>query len=277
MATQFEAITRLPFRPLSYENVDMAFNRELIADYTNGNLYLKDDTGNIIDLSKKISQTIVESGDIAMYLNVTYTGFDGEETTVTINAAVIDLVNKIKEQQTVIDAITGQETDPGQITIQIKPTQIVTDENHQFVTNTQLNELAQKVSIREEVCLLPATGWIGSEAPYYQTVACQGALETMPRPTIDINHTSSETYENAMTAEDNWCYIYRAVTGANTITVYASEKPEVDISFIVQMKLPGLSGNQASNIETTSIDEPSNVVAEETSTTENTTDETSGG
>lgn len=245
MATQFKATTRLPFRPLSYENVELAYNRELIADYTTGNLYLKDDQGQIIDLSQKISQVIIESGQIAEYLNVTYTGFDGEETTVQINAAIIDLVNKIKEQQQVIDAITGQDEPGGGTTvnIQIKPGQIVVDENHQFVTNQQLNELAQKVSIKDVQCLLPATGWIGSAAPYYQTVACQGALETMPRPTIDINHTSSESYENAMTAEDNWCYIYRAVTGANTITVYASEKPEVDLSFIVQLKLPGLSGN----------------------------------
>ena len=243
MATQFKATTRLPFRPLSYENVDLAYNRELIADYTNGNLYLKDDQGQIVDLSEKISQTIIESGQISEYLNVTYIGFDGEQTTVQINAAIIDLVNKIKEQQQVIDAITGQDEPGGGTTvnIQIKPGQIVVDENHQFVTNQQLNELAQKVSISDVQCLLPATGWIGSAAPYYQTVACQGALETMPRPTIDINHTSGETYENAMTAEDNWCYIYRAVTGANTITVYASEKPEVDLSFVVQLKLPGLS------------------------------------
>ena len=243
MATQFKATTRLPFRPLSYENVELAYNRELIADYTTGNLYLKDDQGQIIDLSQKISQVIIESGQIAEYLNVTYIGFDGEETTVQINAAIIDLVNKIKEQQQVIDAITGQDEPGGGTTvnIQIKPGQIVVDENHQFVTNQQLNELAQKVSIKDVQCLLPATGWIGSAAPYYQTVACQGALETMPRPTIDINHTSGETYENAMTAEDNWCYIYRAVTGANTITVYASEKPEVDLSFVVQLKLPGLS------------------------------------
>ena len=247
MATQFKATSRLPFRPLSYENVDLAYNRELIADYTTGNLYLKDDQGQIIDLSQKISQVIIESGQISEYLNVTYEGFDGEETTVQINVAIVDLVNKIKEQQQVIDAITGQESGGGgtSVTIQIQPGQIVTDENHQFVTNVQLNEMAQKVSIKDVECLLPATGWIGSAAPYYQTVACQGALETMPRPTIDINHTSSESYENAMTAEDNWCYIYRAVTGANTITVYASEKPEVDINFIVQLKLPGLSGNQS--------------------------------
>lgn len=241
MATQFEAKTRLPFRPLSYENVDLAYERELIADYTTGNLYLKDDNGDIIDLSEKISQTIIESGDIAQYLNVTYTGFDGQEKTVTINAAVIDIVNKVKEQQEVIEAITGDESGSSTVTIQIKPGQIVVDENHRFVTDTQLNEIAQKVSITEVICTVPKIGWIGSSAPYTQTVACQGALENMPRPTIDINHTSSESYDDAMTADDNWCYIYRATTGANTITLYASEKPEVDLSVFVQMKLPGLS------------------------------------
>ena len=240
MATQFEAKTRLPFRPLSYENVDLAYNRELIADYTTGNLYLKDDNGDIIDLSEKISQTIIQSGQIAQYLNVTYTGFDGQEKTVTLNASVIDIVNKVKEQQEVINEITGGSSS-GSVTIQIKPGQIVVDENHRFVTDTQLNEIAQKVPIKEVICTVPKIGWVGSEAPYTQTVACQGALAEMPRPTIDINHTSSETYENAMTADDNWCYIYRATTGANTLTLYASEKPEVDLSVFVQMKLPGLS------------------------------------
>ena len=274
MATQFEATTRLPFRPLSYENVEMAYNRELIADYTTGNLYLKDDNGEIIDLTEKISQLIIESGDISQYLNVTYTGFDGEETTVTINAAVIDVVNKIKEQQEVIDAITGQEGGGGgtSVTIQIKPTQIVTDENHRFLTDTQINEITNKVSITDVVCLLPATGWIGSEAPYYQTVACQGALETMPRPTIDINHTASESYETAMDAEDAWCYIYRATTGANTITVYASEKPEVDISMVVQLKLPGLTPAPSE----TSVMSETNAVVEETAA-EDTTSEMTGG
>lgn len=119
MATQFKATTRLPFRPLSYENVELAYNRELIADYTTGNLYLKDDQGQIIDLSQKISQVIIESGQIAEYLNVTYIGFDGEETTVQINAAIIDLVNKIKEQQQVIDAITGQDEPGGGTTVNI--------------------------------------------------------------------------------------------------------------------------------------------------------------
>ena len=66
MATQFEATTRLPFRPLSYENVEMAYNRELIADYTTGNLYLKDDNGEIIDLTEKISQIIIESSNLSV-------------------------------------------------------------------------------------------------------------------------------------------------------------------------------------------------------------------
>lgn len=255
MATRFEAKTRLPFRPLSYENVDMAVEKELIADYKTGNLYIKTETGDIIDLTESISKAVAGSGEIGKYLNVTYVGFDGQETTVTINAAVIDIVEKIKEQQKVIDVITGNEGGET-VVIQIKPGQIITDSTHRFVTDTQLNEIAQKVATKEVICLLPHTGWIGSKAPYYQTVACTGALTTMPRPVVDINHTTEETFENAMKAEDNWCYIYKATTGDNTITVYASEKPEVDLSMVVQMFLPGLSAGpiETFKMSTNSVD-----------------------
>ena len=239
-AVEFKAQSRIPTRPLSYENIDQAYNRELIVDYKTGDIYVKDDAGEIHNISASIANTILSSGEITKYLNVTYTGFDGTEKTVTIDAAIIDLVNQIKEQQKVVDAITGKDPEGG-TTIIIQPGQVVQDETHQFVTNTQLTEISNKVSIDDVVITLLASSWIGSAAPYTQSVSCAGATADMARPTVDINHTDSETYEDAMKADDAWCYIYRAKTGDNMITFYASEKPEVDISCVVQLKKTGLS------------------------------------
>lgn len=243
MATrEFEATTRVPTRPLSYENKEMAFNKELMVDYKTGNVYVKGEDGVIYDISENISNIIIQNPSFSDALKVTYTNFEEEEVTVTINEAIIDLVTQIKKNKSVIDTITGQspEPDPG-ITIQIKPGDIVTDEDHQFITQTQLDEIEQKVTLKYVTCTLTVEGWTGAEAPYTQTVTCTGATADMNRPTVDINHSDGESYENAMKAEDAWCNIYRAVTGQDNITVYASEKPEVEISMVVELKLTGLS------------------------------------
>ena len=147
------------------------------------------------------------------------------------------------QNKKVIDAITGQSGSSGSVHIEIKPGDIIVDEDHMFITSTQLEEISQKVSIKNVVCTLTTSGWTGSAAPYKQTVTCTGATANMARPIIDINHTDSETYENAMKAEDAWCNIYRATTGKDTITVYASSKPEVNISMVVELKITGLSAS----------------------------------
>lgn len=264
----FEATTRIPTRPLSYANKDMAYNKELMVDYTNGNIYVKDENGTIHDITQAVVNIIKEDPDIDLggNIEITIPNPDGEgDVNVTITAAISDLVNKIKEQQqkidsmettieglgdlatdvdkiqSAIDAITGGEGSGTGTVIQIKPGDIITDETHQFVTNTQLTEIKSKISLKYVTVTLSSAGWTGSAAPYTQTVTCTGATADMARPTIDIDH-SSENYDTAMDSEDAWCSIYRAVTGADQITFYASEKPTVNLSVVVEMKLTGLTG-----------------------------------
>ena len=243
MATrEFEATTRIPTRPLSYENKDLAVNKELMIDYKTGNLYVKGEDGTIYDVTNTVFQTIINNPDFTDSLEVTYTDpTTGKQVTTTIEAAVINLAAQIQANKKVIDAITGQSGSGGSVHIEIKPGDIIVDEDHMFITSTQLEEIAQKVSIKNVICTLTTSGWTGSEAPYKQTVTCTGATVDMARPIIDINHTDGETYENAMKAEDAWCNIYRATTGEDTITVYASSKPEVNISMVVELKVTGLS------------------------------------
>ena len=283
MATrEFEATTRIPTRPLSYANKDMAYNKELMIDYTNGNIYVKDETGVIHDISQTITQIITTNPDIDLGDKIEVTIPDesgtGEGTTVTINTAILQLVEQIRQQQQtinsqntaieemqkVIDAITGEESGGDAPTIIIKPGDIVTDENHQFITQQQITEITNKISLQYVTVTLTAAGWTGSAAPYTQTVACAGATADMARPTIDIDH-ANESYETAMDTEDAWCNIYRASTGAGNITFYASEKPTVNISVVVEMKMTGLSASPA-NASTLSVESADIEETEATST-----------
>lgn len=245
MAAEFQAMSRIPFRPLSYENVDLAFDKELIADYEKGNLYLKDAHGNIIDLTKSIAQLLTQDQTFVENLTVNVIGPDGKEIEVRIDEHLAEITKQITDMQKVVDAITGKDGADGadgEIKVIIKPGQIIQDTNHQFINSTQFTELTNKVSIDDVIITIPASGWSGA-GPYTQTVACVGAKTNMPRPTLDINHTDSETFDNAKKADEEWTKIYRAKTGENTLTIYATEKPSVDLSAVVQLKITGLTAN----------------------------------
>ena len=73
---------------------------------------------------------------------------------------------------------------------------------------------------------LTASGWNGSSAPYSQTLGVTGLLAS-DRPILDL--TLSGSYQSDMAREEDWAKIYRAVPTANTLTVYAREKPTVDL------------------------------------------------
>ena len=65
------------------------------------------------------------------------------------------------------------------------------------------------------------TTWSGSAAPYTQTITVVG-ITANDKPIIDI--IPSSTYSTAEEQLEAWASIYRIVTGADTITVYASEE-----------------------------------------------------
>lgn len=77
-----------------------------------------------------------------------------------------------------------------------------------------------------------ATGWSGSSAPYTRAVTVSGIRST-DRPIIDFRATG--TYSTDKKGEEAFLNIYRAVTGSNTITFYAHEKPTVAINIQVKV------------------------------------------
>jgi hypothetical protein len=76
------------------------------------------------------------------------------------------------------------------------------------------------------------TTWSGSSAPFTKAQAVSGILAT-DTPIIDV--VMSGTFATDEARQEAWGYIYRAVTSANTITFYATEKPTVSLP--IQIKV----------------------------------------
>lgn len=76
------------------------------------------------------------------------------------------------------------------------------------------------------------TTWTGSSAPYSKTQAVAGILAT-DTPVIDI--VMSGTYATDEARASAWGNIYRITTAADSITLYAKEKPTVSLP--IQLKV----------------------------------------
>lgn len=77
---------------------------------------------------------------------------------------------------------------------------------------------------------IPAAGWTGS-GPYTNSVTVTGILAS-DRPDIDL--VASGDFATAKSEIEAWGLVYRAVTAANSINFYATEKPTVALN--VQIK-----------------------------------------
>jgi len=87
-------------------------------------------------------------------------------------------------------------------------------------------------AVSREFSATVATGWSGSAAPYSKATTISGLLAT-DKPIIDL--VPSSTYATAQQQCDAWAQVYRAVTAANTLTLYAHEKPTVALP--IQLKV----------------------------------------
>lgn len=79
---------------------------------------------------------------------------------------------------------------------------------------------------------LTAASWMGTTSPYSQSVTVSGIAST-DTPIIDV--VMSGTYSTDEARIEAWGYIYRAVTGADSITFYATDKPTVDLPIQIRV------------------------------------------
>ena len=121
----YQATTRFPFRPLSYEYAAQAVPKELVADYRTGELYICDTTGTLIGISEKVKDLVrtdiqhntgdyIDSEEVASLVNqeitITIKNSEGVEETYTLDAGIAELTNQIAQLMLYING--GTYTDP---------------------------------------------------------------------------------------------------------------------------------------------------------------------
>lgn len=238
----FTAKSRVPTRPLSYANKAMAYRKELLVDYTNGMIYIIDENNNEHNVSEQVYTQLIEKGDITNKIEVVIPDGSGGTTNVTIEEGFTQVVNSIDSIQNnitkineIIDQLKGESG-----TLEIKASDIVTDAAHQFLTQTQVDNIQKKVTINEVVVTINPSEIIGTEAPYSCVKTVAGLNPTYPAPTIDIKYTD-DVYENNNKEEDAYYCIHRCkILNANEATFEFKQKPETAFHVLFQIKTPGI-------------------------------------
>lgn len=99
-------------------------------------------------------------------------------------------------------------------------------------TDDVIVDIAQSGGSSYSEVTIPASAWAAKTAPYKQDVAVTGLLAT-DTPIVDI--VPDATFATAEAQLEAYGVIYRMVAGDGTLTVYATEPTETDIS--IQLKV----------------------------------------
>lgn len=233
---KFTASARIPTRPLSYESVALAENKELIADYENHELYIKDADGNVVNVTASVTTVIEEvreemEKDPTIITDVKIELPDGSH--VTLQKSIYDLYNKFTALEKKIDDL-GVEVDEVSGKVTMDAGSIKTDEEHQFVTATEKETWNKKTdTIQLNVGIkAKAANWTGDEAPYKQTINVTDIKET-DYPVVDV--VLSSDYKTAMDELSNYAYIYKILTFDGYIEVYSIKPTEVALTIVMKI------------------------------------------
>lgn len=91
----------------------------------------------------------------------------------------------------------------------------------------------EKVNILETSATLLATGW-SAEEPYEQTIAVDGLLNS-DNPFVDVDMSGTFTADDMKALTAAWAGVLKATAGANTVTVYMSTAPDVDVPIKIKV------------------------------------------
>ena len=111
-----------------------------------------------------------------------------------------------------------------------------TPDGAQAKVNTHANTkatLAQLGHVNHSVLTTTLnTTWTGAEAPFAKVQTVNGLLAT-DTPIVDV--VMSGDFETDEARIEAWGYVYRITTADNAITLYATEKPAVELP--IQLKV----------------------------------------
>lgn len=95
------------------------------------------------------------------------------------------------------------------------------------------NITTEQITASDTTCTLTVAGWIGSTAPYTQTVNVTG-IKAKDKPILDISVSS--VVATGILEVKNFAYISKAETGNGTITFSCYEhKPTVDMTINIKV------------------------------------------
>lgn len=242
---------RIPSRPLSYDMVDLAFERELILDYDKGILYMKDEQGNVrcitnAIVTQVINEIIMNPDDFNFAHNIVIIN-NGEKYPLDdfINTLknLLDILKELLGYKEIpeINPDTGKEEDKSilqvieDILARLKALEDKNDKLREELQG-QIDELrATKTSTYETSVIVPITGWttITENKDYSITINVENILSTDRAKVYPLYSSDYNTMLNEMGSYGN---IYRVLSNNNSITIYARGIPK--IQFTIGLEIP---------------------------------------
>lgn len=232
----FTATARIPTRPLSYDNKDLAEAKEILVDYNSHEIYVCGVDGQIVNVTASVTKVVQEvmtqiEQDSAIIGESTIDLPDG--TSVVLNEALLKALTEIEELQESLGLVKD---DLGNIVLKIPASDVVTDSSKQFVTAAEKESWNNKTDTIQLTASIPAgeDKWTSTsgEAPYTQKVNVAGIEET-DYPVVDVK--LSDIYADAMEELNNYAYIYKILTYDGYIMVYAVKPTEKALNIIMKV------------------------------------------
>lgn len=157
---------------------------------------------------------------------------DGKDVTVTFSAAASRTAIATGEKLSVLfGKILKWLSDLGTAAFRAATSSITSGSTDLIESGAVYTGLEGKAEAATYTGTLAAASWSGASAPYSQALTVNGLLAS-DTPTVDV--VMSGTYSTDDARNSAWAAIYRAVTSADTLTVYASELPTVDLPIQIQ-------------------------------------------
>lgn len=243
-----KATARIPCRPLSIVNKNLAEAKELLVDYEKGTISVCKADGTIVDVSESIKEVVIEQVTSDPNFSDSIT-IEVDGNTYTIETIINNQANYITELQEalgyyvddsgkvqfdLLNKIATIDPDTGKVTFTITSNDIITSDDKQFISKAEKEDYAKATypEIIRATIKGGESNWTGTEAPYTQQVTVADILEA-DVPVVDIS--LSDIYETAQKQLDSYAYIYRILTYDGSIVVYASKPTEDDVT--IQMKV----------------------------------------
>lgn len=244
----FTATARIPCRPLSYDNKEIANPKEFIIDYTAHKLYLSDVNGNIVDISIDIDsikdqlEELIKKNNANILKEITITLSNGD--TIIAETAIINCVEQLIEIKNQIKNGELIDTLPAEKVVESNERQFVSAADKEKwnsasdkITNLKntIDNLGGLTDVFMTSCIVKSgvSAWTKvSDIQYTQTITVDDILET-DNPVIDVS--VSDDYSAAENQLINFDYIYKITTANKSIKVFATKY--TDTTLTLQIKV----------------------------------------